>query len=197
MAVKVVQGLEEVGDAETASRLLAAQAGLRISPEHLVKGWRRAWDVQTKSASPNPKLPPRRLQTAEQRQNRPPPLPSTSPRRIVPDDARHPLVPAFDTTKWKKPRIIRPRLLRRRVQLMLQKMPTLTVRLPEVVSDHFDATKEPGGKDRSKEPKFTVALSDKAAGEKGRYREMTEEERWWLDKETVPLLKVKGPGKKK
>ncbi|BGP31165.1 hypothetical protein JCM10296v2_002929 [Rhodotorula toruloides] len=196
VSIKVLQGKDEIDDMYKASWLLKKHAGLNVVPEHLAKGWRRAQDLETKSSSSTPKLPPRRLQTAEQRQNRPPPLPSVSTRRLIPDDARRSLVPAFDTTKWKRPRIIRPRLLRRRVQVMMQKMPTLTVRMP-VPEDDETAQQAETEKPKRKEATFTVQLLDKAAGEKGRYREMTEEERWWLEKETVPPLKVKDKGQKK
>ncbi|GEM08453.1 hypothetical protein Rt10032_c05g2470 [Rhodotorula toruloides] len=195
VAVKVVQGKEEVDDAETASRLLKRHAKLNVVPEHLIKGWKRIRDLEAKSSSSLPKLPPRRLQTVEQRQNRSSPLSPVSARRIISVDARRSLVPAFNTTKWKSPRVIRPRLLRRRVQTMLQKMPTLTVRVPAAKSDE-DADKVANRKDKRKEATFAVQLSEKAAGEKGRYREMTEEERWWLEKETVPSLKVWKEGKK-
>lgn len=194
VSIKVLQGKDEVDGMDEARRLLKKHAGLKIAPEHLMKGWTRTRELETKSSS-TLQLPPRRLQTAEQRQNGPPPLPPVSTRRAFPDDARRSLVPAFDTTKWKRPHVIRPRLLRRRVQVMMQKMPTLTVRIP-VPGDDGMVQKAEGKKPKRKEATFTVQLLDKAAGEKGRYREMSEEERWWLEKETVPPLKIKEKKKK-
>ncbi|GAA5865490.1 hypothetical protein JCM3774_005657 [Rhodotorula dairenensis] len=161
----------DVLDPERAHKLLETYADVHVSPRAIAQGRERLTELVNKAATPTASrpLPPRRLQTAEQRAARTratsrtlsPPATSAELRTFKPLSA---------DTKWHLPKTITPRLLRRRMQEVLAQAPILEVKLAS-----------PKKEGVAPALKYGVTRHEAAKGEKGRYRPQTAEERWWQE----------------
>ncbi|GAA6046440.1 hypothetical protein JCM3770_004925 [Rhodotorula araucariae] len=167
LAVRVRHSGQDVTDENEALALLerAGLGGMRR--ELLRRGWDRVRQLEGKAAGADVQrpLPPRRLQTPEQRAaSHPPPSKGTACR--VDDEQRRVFSPSSKHTKWHPPKEVTTRLLRRRAEEVLEQAP--------VVILHVPAEGDTKGRVR-----FEVVRSEQAKGEKGRFREATDEEQWW------------------
>ncbi|GAA5927825.1 hypothetical protein JCM3775_006089 [Rhodotorula graminis] len=199
LAVKVRRGGIDVDDCAEALAVLE-RAGLGGMREGLLRdGWRKLAELERKAVgeqadgevAPVRPLPPRRLQTPEQRAaSHPPPLPPS--RRIAEHEAdAEPriLSPSARATKWHRPKHLTARLLRRRAAAVLEQAPIVVVHVPA----EGEGAAEGVGREAEGKVRFEVVRSDKAKGEKGQYRDMTSEETWW--QEWAASLTPAKPGK--
>ncbi|GAA5889702.1 hypothetical protein JCM8208_001103 [Rhodotorula glutinis] len=199
LAVKVRRGGIDVDDCAEALAILE-RVGLGGMREGVLRdGWRKLAELERKAvgeaadgaAAPVRPLPPRRLQTPEQRAASHPSPPSRRAAQREPDAEPRILSPSARATKWHRPKHVTARLLRRRAAEVLEHAPIVVVHVPT----------EGEGDERGAEGKvrFEVVRSDKAKGEKGRYREATAEEAWWQEwaASQVPPKPAKGAKKQR
>ncbi|GAA6061259.1 hypothetical protein JCM10212_000700 [Sporobolomyces blumeae] len=170
VALKVVQDGIELDDPSRASEVLQEVDDL-FGLEHvdLEKGRGRLDLLESKATVPRPArpLPPRRLQTAEQKQDRHiPPQKASRPR--LEDRDRRRSKPTSRNTKWHAPKQVTARLLRRRAAEMLDNAPVVVAR---VVRPN----------DKSARLTFEVKRSEMAKAEKGRYDEVGNDVARWLE----------------
>ncbi|BGP47197.1 hypothetical protein JCM10450v2_003049 [Rhodotorula kratochvilovae] len=173
LAVRVQRGGKDVTDEKEALELLD-HAGLGGMREGLLRrGWDRVRQLEEKAAGGEAQrpLPPRRLQTPEQRTaSHAPPTKRAAER--VEDEQRRVFSPSSKHTKWHRPKQVTARLLRRRAAEVLEQAPAVVLHVP--------AEGDAKGKVR-----FEVVRSEHAKGEKGRFREANDEEQWWQGWGTV------------
>ncbi|GAA5994115.1 uncharacterized protein JCM10292_001880 [Rhodotorula paludigena] len=180
-------GGEDVRDVGEATRLLRdAGLGSGLAEDLVRAGWSRLEQLERTATSKQVPLPPRRLQTAEQRATKhAPPEKLALPR--IEDAQRRVLSPSARNSKWHNPKQLTARLLRRRAEAVLEEGPVVVVHVPAPSA----AAEEQEGEKKAKVPSkkggagFEVKRSELAHGEKGRVREMTDEERWWHEQEAA------------
>ena len=200
LAVKVRRAGVDIDDSAEALAVLE-RVGLGGMREALLRdGWRKLAELERKAvggaadgaAEPVRPLPPRRLQTPEQRaawHPRPPPrLASVREADVEPRI----LSPSARATKWHRPKHVTARLLRRRAAEVLEQAPIVVVHVPAESGGE-------GGEGAQGKVRFEVVRSDKAKSEKGRYREQTPEETWWQEwaATQVPAKSAKGAKKQR
>lgn len=165
VAVQVSEDGIAVRDVQHAKHLLE-QTEHGMEYVSLEKGQARLALLENKATVPPPAqpLPPRRLQTAEQRATAHLVPPKTQ-RPVVKDAERRTFRPTSRNTKWHNPKQITARLLRRRAAETLEIAPIVKVNVT--------------GKGR---PRYEVAKSDFAKGAKGRFAEIGEEDLRWFER---------------
>lgn len=181
----------EVVDPELASELLGKYTSLDIPPHKITLGRARLSELVEKANAPasSSPLPPRRLQSPDQRASRrsrdeEEALPRfASPR----SDILRVLKPSAANSKWHLPKSVTPRLLRRRMQESLAQAPVMDVKLGSSQKEGGDAYTS----------KYNVVRHEAAKGEKGRYRLQTAEERWWQEQVNVVTTASEARKKKK
>lgn len=165
-------------DPERASALLEKYASLDVPPRAIASGRARLSELVEKAGAPasSGPLPPRRLQTPDQRAARKCRDEEDSlPRSSSPEShILRVLKPSAANSKWHLPKSVTPRLLRRRMQESLAQAPIMEVKLASSQKEGDACT-----------PKYSVVRHEAAKGEKGRYRLQTPEEGWWQEQANV------------
>jgi hypothetical protein len=179
IALRLHTDTGEVVDPEQASELLEKYTSLYIPPRAIALGRARLAELVEKADAPasTGPLPPRRLQTPDQRATRrnrdeQAPVPRFTPPR---SDVLRVLKPSAANSKWHLPKSVTARLLRRRMQESLAQAPIMEVKLASSQKEEGDGYT----------PKYNVVRHEAAKGEKGRYRLQTAEERWWQEQANV------------
>lgn len=175
-----------IEEAAEVSELLQANE-LAVAPAMLRRGWSLVHDLEASSrpeSSAIP-LPPRRLQTpAQSSQHRAAlgslPLPSRTPQ----DASSRQQKPFSRAIKWRPPKTLSPRFLRRVAQGVAEKTVVVTLLVPPSgAPSQGGAVQRLGGGKAAQAPTWRVDLSVGARGSQERYREMSCEERWWFDRD--------------
>ncbi|GAA5893206.1 uncharacterized protein JCM6883_007598 [Sporobolomyces salmoneus] len=165
VALQLYKDGKEVTDLGGAKRILETfENGMEFVD--LEKGQSRLALLEAKARVPTSSrpLPPKRLQTLEQRSNRHP-VPAKTARPIVRDSERRTSSPTSRNTKWHNPKQITGRLLRRRAAESLEIAP--------IVEVHVNGNKK---------PTYEVARSRFAKSEKGNIARISEEDLHWLQR---------------
>ncbi|GAA5837597.1 hypothetical protein JCM5353_003264 [Sporobolomyces roseus] len=166
LAVRVYEDGKLVDGTDKATEsLLKANTGLEEAD--LGNGVKRLALLETKATVPlsSRPLPPKRLQTSEQRSTYRP-APSKTARPVLSDQHRRTFSPTSRNTKWHAPKQITGRLMRRRAAGMLENAPIV------------DANVKDGGKSVG----YEVVRSKVAKGERGRFARVSDEDLWWLQR---------------
>ncbi|GAA5986666.1 hypothetical protein JCM10908_003850 [Rhodotorula pacifica] len=171
IAVRLHADGREIHDVAQAAELLERYAKLDISPHALAQGRDRLAELVEKATAPTAwrGLPPRRLQTAEQRALRGSTASTSAAPARAPPELRV-LKPSSANTKWHLPKSMTARLLHRRMQETLTQAPIVDVKVTS-----------PRKEGEAVAVKYDVTRHEAAKGEKGRYRLQTPEERWWQE----------------
>ena len=178
-------------DPEQASALLEKYASLDVPPRAIASGRARLSELVAKADTPTSSgpLPPRRLQTPDQRATRKCRDKEDSlPRSSSPESrVLRVLKPSAANSKWHLPKSVTPRLLRRRMQESLAQAPIMEIKLASSQKEEGDACT----------PKYSVVRHEAAKGEKGRYRLQTAKERWWQEQANLVTAASDASKKKK
>ncbi|BGP15255.1 hypothetical protein JCM10213v2_003215 [Rhodosporidiobolus nylandii] len=168
---------------EAADALKAAGLPVQSAPE-LEAGWARlaALNASAAASFAATPLPPRRLQTTEQRATSHP-LPPPTREAAKTDEDRRQFKPRARDSKWHPPKAVTSRLLRRVRQGVGEKAVVVTLGLPPAMAVEAEAEKaakkKKGGKAGA--PKWGVSLAGCARTGRERYREATAEDLWWME----------------
>ncbi|GAA5955119.1 hypothetical protein JCM3765_003200 [Sporobolomyces pararoseus] len=175
IAVQVSRDGQEVTKADEVSKLLL-QLENGLEGFNLESGQHRLGLLETKAQVPDSSrpLPPKRLQTLEQKAQSYPTPPKVF-RPVVKDSERRTFSPTSRNTKWHNPKQITGRLLRRRAIGSLEIAPIVNVN----ISNQGKAS-------------YEVRRSQFAKGEKGRFAQVSEEDLAWLERGETMMKKGKG-----
>ncbi|GAA5937326.1 uncharacterized protein JCM15063_002872 [Sporobolomyces koalae] len=156
---QVVVGLEQAH-----ATLVALENGL--DELDLERGHDRLNQLETNATVPpsTAVLPPKRLQTLEQRSARHP-VPPKLAKPVLGDPQRRVFSPSSRNTKWHSPKQITARFMRRRAAELLANSPIVEITVNE-----------------GKKPHYEVVRSALAKGEKGRMTQASAEDLWWIEK---------------
>lgn len=154
-------------------------------------GRARLDEMEAKTMAPLHSLPrlPRRLQSMEERARK---VKSVSDDEATPFVRSPPpliLAPSSNTTKWRRPKHITPRLLRRRFQGLLYESPVVTISLSSPRGSPSDRRPSAAASlpslvkpsDSNRRAVFSVSRSEHSTGGTGLMSNLSLEDLWWID----------------